>query len=183
MQDDREEKTLSQEGNMRSESELSESDEKNEEKIDEKDQKQIDESADIQEDDEELQSGDLLPKYGCLKGCLIPIFGIVIIIIAIAMIIHSKSGTINEWLIVRIVSNTQEKILTDLPEGIDKKAVELTFDNVRSAIKNNRIDEQEVKTAIKEYLQATKGLVTPERKKIEIERLILRLNKSVSGSE
>lgn len=171
MQDDREEKTLSQEEYMRSASNES----------DEKEQELIEESSDIPklEDEEELEEKDLFPKYGCLRGCLIPIIAIIIIIIAIAMLIQSKSDKIHDWLIVRIISNTQKKILNEPLEGIDKKTVELTFDKVRSAIKENKIDEQEIKDAIKEYLQATEGTITPEHKKTEIDKLIKRLNKSL----
>ncbi|MGB9595186.1 MAG: hypothetical protein ACPL7B_02795 [Candidatus Poribacteria bacterium] len=175
MQDDKEEKTLSQEEYMRSTSN----------EPDEKEQELTEESLDTvkQDDEEELEEKNLFPKYGCLRGCLIPIIAIIIIITAIVMLIQSKSDAIHDWLIVRIISNTQKKILNDLPEGIDKKTIELTFDKLRSAIKNNKIDEQEIKNAIKEFLQAIEGPTTPENKKIEIDRLIKRLNKSLPNSE
>ncbi len=166
--------SLSQEENMRSISN----------EPDKRDQELIEESADINDqEDEDLQERKLFPKYGCLKGCLIPILAVIIIIIAIAMFIHSKSDIIQDWLIVRIISNTQKKILTDLPEDIDKKTIELTFDKVRSAVKDKKIDEQEVKIAIKEYLQATEKSTTPEHKKAEIDKLTTRLNKSIYSSE
>lgn len=175
MQDDKEEKTLSQEQYMRS---LSDESDKEKEGL-------VEESADIteQETEEELIENKLFPRYGCLKGCLVPIIAIIIIIVAFAMFIHTKGDKIHDWLIVRIISNTQKKILNELPEGIDKKNIDLTFSRVRSAIKDGKMDEQEVRNAIKEYLQATEDNIAPEQKKIEIEKLIMRLNKSIPSSE
>jgi hypothetical protein len=181
-----EEKSLSQEDNMRSESESDESKEKKDNsENNEEDQHLPEEPENISEPDEDYEEtakSSLLPKYGCLKGCLIPILGVIIVIIAIGMIIHLKRGTIHEWLIIRIVSNTQEKVLNQLPKEIDKKAIEFTFDNVKSAIRNGKINEQDMETAIKEYLGATEGTISPEFKKAEIEKLILRLNKAISDS-
>jgi hypothetical protein len=186
-----EEKTLSQEDNMRSKSESDETKEKrdnaeNNVENNEKDQPLSEKSSetdeDTDEDYEETAKSNLLPKYGCLKGCLIPIIGVFVIIIAIGMLIYSKSDRIHEWLILRIVSNTQEKVFTQPPDGIDKKTIELTFDNVKSAFRNGKIDEQEMENAIKEYLGATAGTTLPERKKAEIDKLILRLNKAISDS-
>jgi hypothetical protein len=189
-----EEKTLSQEDNMRSKSESDETKEKrdnaennveNNEKdqpLSEEPEKSSETDEDTDEDYEETAKSNLLPKYGCLKGCLIPIIGVFVIIIAIGMLIYSKSDRIHEWLILRIVSNTQEKVFTQPPDGIDKKTIELTFDNVKSAFRNGKIDEQEMENAIKEYLGATADTTLPERKKAEIDKLILRLNKAISDS-
>jgi hypothetical protein len=185
------EKSLSQEDNMRSKSESDESKEENpkddsENNVEnnEKDQHLPEETEESSEPDEfeETAKSNLLPKYGCLKGCLIPILGVFVIIIAIGMVIYSKSDRIHEWLILRIVSNTQEKVLTQPPDGIDKKTIELTFDNVKSAFRNGKIDEQDMENAIKEYLKATEGLTSPERKKAEIDKLILRLSKVILDS-
>ena len=169
---------------MRSESEPDQA-EKDDSENNEKDQQLPEESeklSEADEDYEETAKSNLLPKYGCLKGCLIPILGGLIIIIAIGMIIHSRRDTIHDWLIIRVVSNTQEKILTQPPDGIDKKAIELTFDNVKSTIRDGKINEQEMEKAIKEYLSATEDSTSPDRKKAEIEKLILRLNKAILDS-
>ena len=78
-----------------------------------------------------------------------------------------------------IISNTQENVLNNLPKEIDKKTIEDTFEKVKTAFKENKIDEQGMKQAIKEYLEAVKGLPSENLKKEEIDKLMTRLNEVI----
>jgi uncharacterized membrane protein YheB (UPF0754 family) len=82
---------------------------------------------------------------------------------------------------LRIISNTQENVLNNLPKEIDKKTIEDTFEKVKTAFKENKIDEQGMKQAIKEYLEAVKGLSSENLKKEEIDKLMIRLNEVLTA--
>jgi hypothetical protein len=137
------------------------------------------EEESIEEDSEGLISGELIPKHGCLKGCLVPILIVFVVMLALGFGIHTKRNTIREWFMLRIISNTQENVLNNLPKEIDKKTIEDTFEKVKTAFKENQIDEQGMKQAIKEYLEAVKGLPSENLKKEEIDKLMTRLNEVI----
>jgi len=135
------------------------------------------------EDSEGLIAGELIPKDGCLKGCLTPIIIIFVVMLALSVGIHAKRNTIREWFILKIISNTQENVVTNLPKEIDKKAIEDAFDKVKKTFKNGEIDEQAMKQAINDYLDAVKGLPSAELKKSEIEKLMTELNNAIITPE
>ena len=137
----------------------------------------------VEEDSEGLIAGELVPKRGCLKGCLTPIIIIFVVMLALGVGIHAKRNTIREWFILKIISNTQENVMTNLPKEIDKKAIEDTFDKVKTAFKDGKIDEQAMKQAINDYLDAVKGLPSAELKKSEIEKLMTELNNAIITPE
>lgn len=137
------------------------------------------ESDEQGEDNEGLISGELIPKRGCLKGCLTPLAVIFVIILALGVITHAKRTTIREWLIQRIISNTQKRVLIDLPKDVDKKTIETLFGEVKTAFKESKIDEQAMKEAIRDYLDATKDMLSPEQKKPEIDKLLSSLKSAI----
>jgi hypothetical protein len=137
----------------------------------------------VEEDSEGLIAGELVPKRGCLKGCLMPIIIFFVVMLALGVGIHAKRNTIREWFILKIISNTQENVLTNLPKEIDKKAIEDKFDKVKTAFKDGEIDEQAMKQAINDYLDAVKGLPSTELKKSEIEKLMTELNNAIITPE
>ncbi|MDQ1329349.1 MAG: hypothetical protein QG641_2638 [Candidatus Poribacteria bacterium] len=160
-------------------------DEKTEPTEQETDQQNTEDSEEelIEEDSEGLITGELVPKRGCLKGCLMPIIIFFVVMLALGVGIHAKRNTIREWFILKIISNTQENVMTNLPKEIDKKAIEDTFDKVKTAFKNGKIDEQTMKQAINDYLEAVKGLPSAELKKSEIEKLMTELNNAIITPE
>jgi hypothetical protein len=137
----------------------------------------------VEDDSEGLIAGELVPKRGCLKGCLMPIIIVFVVMLALGVGIHAKRNTIREWFILKIISNTQENVLTNLPKEVDKKAIEDTFDKVKITFKDGRINEQEMKQAINDYLDAVKGLPSTELKKSEIEKLMTELNNAIITPE
>ena len=137
----------------------------------------------VEEDSEGLIAGELVPKRGCLKGCLMPIIIIFVVMLALGVGIHTKRNTIREWFILKIISNTQENVVTNLPKEIDKKAIEDTFDKVKITFKDGRINEQAMKQAINDYLDAVKGLPSTELKKSGIEKLMTELNNAIITPE
>ena len=137
------------------------------------------EEESTEENSEGLISGELIPKHGCLKGCLTPILVVFVVMLALGFGIHAKRNTIREWFMMRIISNTQKNVFTNLPKEVDKKMIEDTFEKVKTAFKENKIDEQAMKLAIKDYLDAVKGLPSEELKKTEIDKLMTRLNEVI----
>jgi len=130
-------------------------------------------------DEEELISGELFPKRGCLRACLTPIIAILLVILVVGMIIHAKRNVLNEWLIQRIVSNTQNQVLRDLPKGMDKKAIEASFEKVKIALEEGKIDEQALKEAIGRFLSAMQETPAPEQMKVEIDRLMADMDAAI----
>jgi hypothetical protein len=141
-----------------------------------------DESLEYEDDSEGIMSEGLVEKRGCLKGCLLPIIVMILIILGLGMIIHAKRDIIREWLVIRIVSNTQDRVLTNLPKNMDRKPIEATFIRVKKAIKENTIDEQEMNQAIEEYIDTTKGM-KPDELKTDIEKLMKTLNEAIHPPE
>lgn len=134
------------------------------------------------DDSESLVSKELIEKRGCLKGCLLPIIIFSLIILSLGMIIHAKRGFIYEWLIIRIVSNTQELAISNSPQDADKKQIETTFDKTKKAVKEDLINEQLMNQAIKEYIDKIKKKPSNDVKKAELEKLIKALNEAIYPS-
>jgi len=132
-----------------------------------------------EEESDGLISGELVPKRGCLKGCLTPIIFVFVLALALGVGIHAKRNTLREWFMLKVISNTQESVLINLPKEIDKKAIEDTFDKVKTAFKENRIDEQVMKQMINNYFESVKGLPSAELKKSEIDKLMTGLNSAI----
>jgi hypothetical protein len=151
----------------------------------ETDQQNIEDSEEelVEEDSEGLIADELVPKQGCLKGCLLPIIIIFVVMLSLGVGIHSKRNAIQEWFMLKIISNTQENVVTNLPKEIDKKAIEDTFDKVKTAFKDGKINEQAMKKAINDYLDAVKGLPSAELKKSEIDKLMTELNNAIITPE
>ena len=156
-------------------------DEKTEPTEQETDQQNTEDSEEelIEEDSEGLIAGELVPKRGCLKGCLMPIIIFFVVMLALGVGIHAKRNTLREWFMLKVISNTQESVLINLPKEIDKKAIEDTFDKVKTAFKENRIDEQVMKQMINNYFESVKGLPSAELKKSEIDKLMTGLNSAI----
>lgn len=167
---------LPEEGSEESAPEENSDSEKTEGELDQHTENSEEESA---EENYELIPGELIPKRGCLKGCLTPIIVVFVVMLALGYGIHTKRNTIREWFMLRIISNTQENVLANLPKGIDKKAIEDTFEKVKTAFKENRINEQAMKQAIKYYLEAAKNSSSEELKKAEIDKLMIKLNEVI----
>ncbi len=130
-------------------------------------------------DDEGLISGEFIPKRGCLKGCLVPIIIIFIILTIIGLLVNSRREMIRQLIIQRVINNTEKQVLNNLPANIDKKSVSDLFESVKSAYKEGRIDEKTLEDAIKEYIENTRGMPSPEMKKNEIEKLIKNLKEAM----
>ena len=132
---------------------------------------------------EEIVLTEPAEKHGCLKGCLLPVAVAVLVIAVLAMLAYSKRDMVRQWLLIRIVSNTHDLVLSNLPEELDKKSIESAFDKTKLAIKKGIIDEQEVKRAIEEYISNTKDKTSEERRKTEISKLMKALDESIYAPE
>lgn len=154
-----------------------------EKKTDDIESNNDDSQASVDNDNSDgIVSRGLIEKQGCLKGCLLPIIIISLIILSLGMIIHAKRGFIHEWLIVRIISNTQDLAISNLPQDADKKQIEAVFDKTKEAIKKGLINEQLMNQAIKEYIDKIKKKPSDDVKKAELEKLIKALNEAIYPS-
>ena len=123
----------------------------------EPDEEEAGESESAEEIEEESVIEEAPPRrHGCLRGCVTPILAILVIILIAVMIVQSRRDTLREILLVRIVSNIQNQVLPVLPEDTDEEAMRAKFEEVKAAVKENRIDEEALTEAIEEYYQDSK---------------------------
>jgi hypothetical protein len=127
-------------------------------------------------EEEEPVREELIQRRGCLRGCLTPIAAIFVVVMIIVMAVYAKRGAISGWLRQRIVANTQNHVLSDLPEGMDEREIEATFEKVKAALKEGMIDVEILDEAIAEYQDAVRKRPPPDEKKLEISRLTEGLN-------
>lgn len=147
--------------------------------IEDPDQEMVEE--DTENNDKGLISGEFIPKRGCLKGCLVPIFIIFIVLAIIGLLANSKREIIRYWIIKRIINNTEKQVLNDLPKNMDKKTVSALFETVKNAYKEGKIDEKAMESAINEYIENTRNMPSPEMKKDEIEKLMNNLSEAMKS--
>lgn len=129
---------------------------------------------------EEIIEEELIQRRGCLRGCLTPIVAILAIVLIVVMIVHAKRNAISGWLRLRIIANTQNDVLSDLPEDMDVKKIETTFEKVRTALEEGTIDVEVLDEAIKEYQDAMRKRPPLEERKQEINRLMESLNAAIA---
>lgn len=129
-------------------------------------------------EEKDLAEGELIQRRGCLRGCLTPIAAILVALLVMVMIVYAKRSAISVWLRQRIVANTQNHILSDLPEDMDEKETEASFEKVKTALKEGRIDEEALDEIIKEYWDAVRKLPVEERQQA-INTLMASLNAAI----
>lgn|GEM_PF-3234330 len=138
------------------------------------------ESEPVEEaEEEELVEEELIQRRGCLRGCLTPIAAILAIVLVMFMIIYAKRSAISQWLRQRIIENTQNHVLSDLPEGMDEKEIEAAFGKVETALKEGGIYVEALDEAIKEYQDAVRKRLPLEERKQEISKLMEGLNAAI----
>ncbi len=120
-----------------------------------------------------------IQRRGCLKGCLIPVAAIFAIIMVILAIGYSKRDAISNSLLKRIIANTQNNILGDLPEGMDEKQIEAAFEEVKLALSEGRIDREALMEAMEKYHDAIGDRPPSEQKKQYINELVTDLNAAI----
>lgn len=111
-------------------------------------------------------------RRGCLTGCITPIAVIFVIILVIGVIGYSKLDAFRRILLKRIIANTQDHILSDLPLDIDENEIEATFEKLKLALKEDRVDTEALTKAIEEYHNVVKEKPPPARKKQAIDTLM-----------
>jgi hypothetical protein len=149
---------------------------------DEEEQAEEGEEEPVEEaEEEDLAEGELIQRRGCLRGCLTPIAAILMALLVMVMIVYAKRSAISEWLRQRIVANTQNHVLSDLPEDMDEKEIEASFEKVKTALKEGRIDEEALDEIIKEYWDVVQKLPVEERQQA-INTLMVGLNAAIIGS-
>ena len=127
----------------------------------------------------ELIEEELVQTRGCLRGCLTPIVVVFAIVLVAVMIGYSRRSALRSGLLKRIIANTQEHALSELPDGMDEKTIEATFEKVKTALKEGRIDEEALTEAIEEYQDATQKRLPLEQRKQEIDKLMAGLNGAI----
>ena len=95
------------------------------------------------------------------------------------MIGYAKRNVLREQLLKRIVANTQNHVLSELPEDIDEKEVKAVFGKVENAMKEGRIDEEALTEAISQYQDATRRRLSLQERKQAINRLMEGLESAI----
>jgi len=122
-------------------------------------------------------------RSGCLWGCLMPIAAVVAVLMIVGIVVYSKRDTISSWLLVRILANTQNHVLSELPEDMDSEAIKADFEKVKSALKAKKMDEDALTKAIEEYQEATRHKLPQTKKKDAISKLMEGMNAAIISGE
>ncbi len=142
-----------------------------------------DEAESDEEEIEEISAEEEpIRRDGCLQGCLIPIAVIIVILLVAVVVIYSKYDALRESLLMRIISNTQTHALSQLPEE-DRNPVKDTFERVKTALKEKRIDEEALTEAIEEYQDSISQSQPLEQKRQIINKLLRDLDSAFIASE
>ena len=132
-----------------------------------------------EETEEEPIEAELIQKRGCLWGCLIPLATIVAVVLVIITIGYSRRDVIHAVLLKRIVVNTQNHVLSKLPQDMDDKAIETAFEEVKTALKENRLDKEALTEAIEEYHGVMRNKPPEDQERQEIDKLMTALKAAV----
>ena len=130
-------------------------------------------------EEESIFAEEPIPRRGCLLGCATPLAVIFAIILIAIMIGYAKRNVLREQLLKRIVANTQNHVLSELPEDIDEKEVKAVFGKVENAMKEGRIDEEALTEAISQYQDATRRRLSLQERKQAINRLMEGLESAI----
>ena len=142
-----------------------------------------DEAESAEEEIEEvLAEEEPIRRGGCLQGCLIPIAVIIVILLVVVVVVYLKYDALREGLLMRIISNTQTHVLSQLPEE-EKNAIKDTFERVKIALKEKQIDEEALTEAIEEYQDSISQSQPLEQKKQIINTLKADLEAAFIASE
>lgn len=124
-----------------------------------------------------------LQRRGCLVGCLPPLFGIFAVLFILLISIYIKQNSIQNTLLRRIIANTQNQVISMLPEDMDKNEVNKTFENVKIAIREGYVDKKILAETITEYQKSLNDDLPTEKKRQLIEKLLNGLGASISKKE
>lgn len=116
-------------------------------------------------------------RRGCLVGCITPIAVALAIVLVIVTIVYSKRDALSHGLLKRIINNTQNNVLR--AQGINEKQVTATFEEVKLALKERRIDKEALAEAIEEYWDAVGKRPPSEQAEEEITKLMESLGKLI----
>lgn len=149
---------------------------------DEDEDEPAEEDDDLPEEDYDLLEEEPQER-GCLLGCVTPIAVIFVIVLVVSMIGYSKRDIISQGLLKRIVANTHDHVLNDLPADLDENQIETDFDKLKLALKQGSVNEEALAEVIEDYQDAVKGRPTVEQKKRAINILMTNLSKVIMKSD
>lgn len=146
------------------------------------DEEELSAEEDIPEEDDDLLEEEP-PGRGCLLGCVTPIVVIFVIALVIGMIGYSRRDALRQGLLKRIVANTHDQVLNDLPADLDENQIEADFDKLKLALKEGRVNMEALAEVIEDYQDAVKGRPPIEQKKRAINDLMANLKKVIMGRD
>ena len=179
MEEERQEKEIPEEDNPAEETdeseEIADDEDEDEDELSEEDDDPSEEDYDFVEEEPQGR--------GCLLGCVTPIAVIFVIALVIGIIGYSRRDALRQGLLKRIVSNTHDHVLNDLPADLDENQIEADFDKLTLALKQGRVNVEALAEVIEDYQDAVKGRPTVEQKKRAINDLMTNLKKVIMKSD
>lgn len=101
-----------------------------------------------------------LTKKGCLKNIIIFLAVLVSIIFISSILIYrqfdGKEG-IKGWIVKKAIDSTQKLTLRQRPDGVSQKDIEQTFEQLKSASKNNQVHLIKLYHILERYQQDFRG--------------------------
>ena len=129
-----------------------------------------------QEEEQPKEDDDLIEeeppqRHGCVAGCLVPIVVAFAIVLVIIIIGYSKRDALSQGLLKRIVGNTQNDVLNDLPIDMNPDQIKAEFEGLELARKQGRVDEEALTEIIEDYWDAVRKRPSPQQRKQAIIKL------------
>ena len=150
-----------------------------EEQSEYQEKEQEEEQPEEEPEDDDLMEEEPPQRHGCVAGCLVPIIVASAIVLVILAIGHSKRDSISQGLLKRIVNNTQSDVLNDLPINMEQGQVKAEFEELKSARKQGRVDDEALTEIIEGYWDTVRKKPSPQQRKQAITKLMANLKKVI----
>ena len=98
---------------------------------------------------------------GCYRRVLIFLLAIVAVALIAGAFIYTRVGGVEglrHWMAERALNGVEKHVLTHRPDGIPQERIVTQFASVREAVRNRRVDLEQLYDALKSYQTAVAGL-------------------------
>lgn len=108
-----------------------------------------------------------LTRKGCLKKFIVFLAVLASIILILSTIIYKQfdgEKGIRRWAADKAIDNTKKLVIRQKPNGISKKEVEQTFEQLKQAVKNDQVNLIKLYQILEKYQQdSQKGMPSNEK--------------------
>ena len=98
---------------------------------------------------------------GCYRRVLIFLLAIVAVTLIAGAFVYTRVGGVEglrHWMAERALNGVEKHVLTNRPDGIPQERIVTQFASVREAVRNRRVDLEQLYDALKSYQTAVADL-------------------------